>query len=208
MSVEVTTIVTGPFVENSYVAHDPQSLDAVIIDPGADPGRIIRTIEQLGAKPLAVLLTHAHIDHAGAVGRILERFAVPFLCHEEEQEWLDGIQAQARMFGVRAEPTPKPTRYVKDGEELVFGTLKLKVIHTPGHTAGGVSYLIERFLFAGDTLFEGSIGRTDLPGGSYDQIIDSILNRIVPLGDDIVVYSGHGPETNVGREKRHNPFLR
>jgi len=179
-----------------------------VIDPGGDLDQILAAAREENVRIEKILLTHAHIDHAGAVGKILERFPVPFLCHEQEQEWLDGMQAQARMFGVRAEPTPKPTRYVKDGEQLAFGTLKFKVLHTPGHTAGGVCYLIDRVLFAGDTLFEGSIGRTDLPGGSYDQIIDSILNRIVPLGDDVVVYSGHGPETNVAREKRHNPFLR
>jgi hydroxyacylglutathione hydrolase len=208
MSVEVTTIVTGPFVENAYVAHDPQTLDAVIVDPGDDPGRILRTVEQLGAKPRAVLLTHAHIDHASAAGRILEKHPVPLLCHRDEQYWLDRLEGQARMFGVHATAVPAPTRYVEDGDELVFGSLKFKVLHTPGHTAGGVCYFIERVLFAGDTLFEGSIGRTDLPGGSYDAIIESIERKILPLGDDVTVYSGHGPETTVGRERRSNPFLR
>jgi len=207
MSVEVTTIVTGPFVENAFVVHDSETLDAVIVDPGDDPGRIVRTIEQLGVRPHAVLLTHAHIDHAGAVGAILEKFPVPLLCHREEQYWLDRVESQARMFGVRATKMPKPDRYVEDGEELRFGSLLLRVIHTPGHTAGGVSYLIGKALFAGDTLFAGSIGRTDLPGGSYEGIIASIERKILPLGDDVVVYSGHGPETTVAREKRSNPFL-
>ena len=208
MPIEVTTVVTGPFVENCFVAHDPETLDAVIIDPGDNAGRILRTVEQLGAKPLAVLLTHAHVDHAGAAGEILEKHAIPFLVHEEDQEWLDQLPAQARMFGVRAKPAPKPTGYFKDGETLTFGSIALKVIHTPGHTAGGVCFHAGKVLFAGDTLFAGSIGRTDLPGGDYDRIISSIVDRILPLGDDVVVYTGHGPETTVGIERRTNPFLR
>ncbi|MBI5490358.1 MAG: MBL fold metallo-hydrolase [Deltaproteobacteria bacterium] len=207
MTIEVTPVVTGPFVENAYVVHDPKTLDAVIIDPGDDPGRIARTVEQLGAKPLAVLLTHGHIDHVGAVGRVLEKFEVPLLCHEADQPWLDGIEKQARMFGLQVDKVPQPTRYVTDGEELTFGSLVFKVIHTPGHSAGGVCYLIGRTLFAGDSIFEGSIGRTDFPDGSYDQLIESIETRILPLGDDVTIYSGHGPETTVGRERRANPFL-
>jgi glyoxylase-like metal-dependent hydrolase (beta-lactamase superfamily II) len=207
MTVEVTTIVTGPFVENAFVVHDPATHDAVIIDPGDDPGRIIRTVEQLEARPLAVLLTHAHIDHAGAVAPVLERFPVPLVCHREEEYWLERLEGQARMFGVRSAKTAKPTRFVADGDELVFGSLGFRVLHTPGHTAGGVSYVIGKAVFAGDTLFAGSIGRTDLPGGSYDEIIASIVEKLVPLGDDVVVYSGHGPETTIGRERRTNPFL-
>ncbi|NMC72669.1 MAG: MBL fold metallo-hydrolase [Myxococcales bacterium] len=208
MSIEVNTVVTGPFVENTFVVHDTETLDAVIIDPGDDPGRILRTVEQLGVKVHAVLLTHAHIDHAGAVGRILEKLKVPFLVHKEEQFWLDGLEEQARMFGVRAGAAPKPTGYLEDGQELTFGSLRFRVIHTPGHTAGGVSFLIDKILFAGDTLFAGSIGRTDLPGGSYEQILESIEKRLLPLGDDVAVYCGHGPETTLGRERRSNPFLR
>jgi glyoxylase-like metal-dependent hydrolase (beta-lactamase superfamily II) len=208
MSIEVHTVVTGPFVENAFVVHDTATHDAVIIDPGDDPGRILRTAEQLGAKVHAVLLTHGHIDHAGAVGRILEKLKVPFLVHKEEQYWLDGLEEQARMFGVRAGAVPQPTGYLEDGQELTFGSLRFKVIHTPGHTAGGVSYVIGKIVFAGDTLFAGSIGRTDLPGGSFDQIIASIEQRLLPLGDDVDVYCGHGPETTLGRERRSNPFLR
>jgi hydroxyacylglutathione hydrolase len=207
MSIEVTPVVTGPFVENSYVVHDPQTKDAVIIDPGDDPGRIVRTVEQLGAKPVAVLLTHGHIDHVGAVARILEKFPVPLLCHEGDQHWLDGLEEQGRMFGLRTGKVPKPTRYVVDGEELKLGSLSFKVIHTPGHSAGGVCYLIGKTLFAGDTLFEGSIGRSDFPDGSHEQLLESIQQRILPLGDDVAVFSGHGPETTVGRERRFNPFL-
>jgi len=208
MSLEVHTVVTGPFVENAFVVHDPETLDAAILDPGDDPGRILRTVEQLGVQVRAVLLTHAHIDHAGAVGRILEKHPVPFLVHKEEQFWLDGLEEQARMFGLRAGAVPKPTGYLEDGQELVFGSLRFRVIHTPGHTAGSVSFLVDRILFVGDTLFAGSIGRTDLPGGSYEQILESIEKRLLPLGDDVVVYCGHGPETTLGRERRTNPFLR
>jgi len=208
MNLEVNTVVTGPFVENAFIVHDTETLDAAIIDPGDDPGRILRTVEQLGVKVHAVLLTHAHIDHAGAVGRILEQLPVPFLVHREEQFWLDGLEEQARMFGIRAGTVPKPTGYLEDGQELTFGSLRFRVIHTPGHTAGGICFLIDKILFAGDTLFAGSIGRTDLPGGSYEQIIDSIEKRLLPLGDDVAVYCGHGPETTLGRERRTNPFLR
>ena len=207
MSIEVTTVVTGPFVENSYVVHDPQTKDAVILDPGDDPGRILRTVEQLGAKPLAILLTHGHIDHVGAVGRLLEKLDVPLLCHEGDQRWLDGAEKQGRMFGVQVDKVPKPTRYVTDDEELTFGSLTFKVIHTPGHSAGGVCYLIGKILFAGDTIFQGSVGRSDFPDGSHDQLITSIETRILPLGDDVTLYCGHGPETTVGRERRSNPFL-
>lgn len=208
MSMEVATVVTGPFVENSYVAYDTDTRDAVIIDPGDDPGRILRTVDQLGVEPKAVLLTHAHIDHAGAVGAILGKHAVPFVCHRDEQQWLDGMEGQAMMFGVRSSPPPKPTRYVEDGEKIRFGSLEFEVLHSPGHTSGGVCYLIGKVLFSGDTLFAGSIGRTDLPGGSYEGIIESIEKKILTLADDVVVYSGHGPMTTVGRERRSNPFLR
>ena len=207
MSIEVTLVVTGPFAENSYVVHDTETRDAVIIDPGDDPGRILRTVEQAGARPLAVLLTHGHNDHVGAVARILETFDVPLLCHEGDQPWLDGVEKQGRMFGLRVGKVPKPTRYVTDNEELTFGSLQLKVIHTPGHSAGGVCYLLGRILFAGDTIFQGSVGRSDFPDGSHDQLIESIETRILPLGDDVAIYSGHGPETTVAREKRTNPFL-
>ena len=207
MSIEVTPVVTGPFVENSYVVHDPRTKDAVIIDPGDDPGRIVRTVEQLGAKPLAILLTHGHIDHVAAVSRVLEKFDVPLLCHEADLPWLEGMEEQGRMFGLRVGKGPKPTRYVKDGDKLTFGSLEFEVIHTPGHSAGGVCYLIGKTLFAGDTVFEGSIGRTDFPDGSYEQLIESIQQRILPLGDDVAIFSGHGPETSVGRERRSNPFL-
>jgi glyoxylase-like metal-dependent hydrolase (beta-lactamase superfamily II) len=207
MTVEITEIVTGAFVENAYLVHDTATGDAVIVDPGDNPGRIVRTVEQAGAKPKAVLLTHAHIDHAGAAAEIQEHFDVPLYCHAADEAMLDRLGAQARMFGIGGVRKPRVDHHVEDGQILAFGSLELKVLHTPGHTPGGVCYLVGDRLLAGDTLFAGSIGRTDLPGGSYEQIIDSIRDKILGLDDSVRVYTGHGPETTVGRERRTNPFL-
>lgn len=208
--MHVEHLILGPFMVNCYVVGDPSSGDAVIIDAGDSDERIIQKVESLGLKPVCLANTHAHIDHTGSVKTVADHFGVGFYLHESDEPLLDRLSAQAGMFGVKFSGVPKVTGYLEDGGVLEAGTLSLNIIHTPGHSPGSVSFHApdERILLCGDTLFAGSIGRTDLPGGSYDQEIRSIKERLFCLPDDTKVYTGHGPVTTIGEEKRTNPFLK
>lgn len=197
------------FMENAYLVADKSTGEGYFIDPGDNAAELIALAEENKIKPIAVLNTHAHIDHIAAVAEIKKHFGIKFYLHKEDEIWLDNLARQSRLFGVADVERPSIDEYLKEGDTLPLGRFSLKVIHTPGHSAGGVCFYIEKagVLISGDTLFEGSIGRTDFPGGNYDLLISKIKKKLFLLPDETKVYSGHGNPTTVGKEKKSNPFL-
>ncbi|NOY59198.1 MAG: MBL fold metallo-hydrolase [Calditrichaeota bacterium] len=192
---------------NSYLVVCENTKAAVVIDPGEDEDKILRKIRERGAKIKYILLTHGHVDHLGAVAEIQQETGAEICIHKNEVPFVENAGVQASFFDLRI-PTPfKIDHYVKDGDELQVGELIFRVLETPGHSPGGVCYLCGDCLFSGDTLFQQSIGRTDLPGGAQQQLLDSIAKKLLILPERIKVYPGHGPATTIGDEKRLNPFL-
>lgn len=201
-------LVVGPLGVNCYILGDDATREAFVIDPGGNARDILNALERHQLKVSAIVNTHAHFDHVVALDEIRTATGAPFMIHVEEADTLARAQASAALFGL-AIPPPKPAdRLLRDGDELSAGKISLKVLHTPGHTPGGICLLDGKNLFAGDTLFQGSIGRTDFPGGDYGTLMRSIRDRLLPLPDDTVVYPGHGPSTTLREEKTLNPFLR
>jgi hydroxyacylglutathione hydrolase len=205
--MHIETIVVGMFATNCYLLTDPQTSQAVLIDPGAEADRVIKKVEDKQIKLQYIVNTHCHIDHACEVAQVQKYFNVPFYIHEEEAPLLKMLPEQGRLFGLVVKDTPTVTAYIKDGEVLQFGNMKGRVLHTPGHSPGGISINFDNHLFVGDCLFMDSIGRTDLYRGDYDQLIHSIKTKLLTFDDSVTVYPGHGPSTTIGREKALNPFL-
>ncbi len=198
----------GPVAANCYIFGDDATGEVFVIDPGDEPDRILATLRRLAVRPIAIVNTHGHFDHVQGVDAVRHAAQIPFWIHEAEQEVLEHGPARARMlFGLELPPSPVPDRWLKDGDLLQVGRLTLTVRHTPGHSPGGVCLLGDGLAFVGDTLFAGSIGRTDLPGGEHGTLLASIARVLLPLPDGTVCYPGHGPETTIGEEKRTNPFL-
>jgi glyoxylase-like metal-dependent hydrolase (beta-lactamase superfamily II) len=207
--VKIRTFVVHPFQVNCYLVSDEASGRAVLIDPGDDAERLVEAVRQAGVTLTALLATHGHVDHIGAVADLQKAFAVPFRIHRAEQFWIDRLAAQAVAFGLPAPSRPVPDGFLEDGERVDVGGIALDVLHVPGHAPGHVAFVAraEKAAFVGDVLFAGSIGRTDFPGGSHAQLIASIRERLFPLGDDVTCYCGHGPATTIGEERRGNPFV-
>lgn len=197
----IKAIPAGIYDANCYIVVDEVTREAVVMDPGGDDLRLKNYIDSLNVKVKYILLTHGHVDHVGAVEYLSKAYNVPYYIHELEEEYM---AKDNYVFG----NLPKAPFNIKDGDVLGFSEGDIKVIHTPGHTKGGVCFLIGNSLFTGDTLFQGSIGRTDFPGGDFDEIIDSIKGKLFSLGDKVEVYPGHGGKTSIEYEKRGNPFLR
>jgi glyoxylase-like metal-dependent hydrolase (beta-lactamase superfamily II) len=208
MIVEMLTV--GPFQENCYVVGDEVSGEGALVDPGDEATRIALAVEQTGLEIGQIIITHAHIDHVGAIAPLVEEYACPVLMHEEAEAMLKTVPQQAMMMGLRFGKVPRMDRHVADEEVLEVGSLRLRSLYTPGHAPGHLSFLVEGegVVFSGDALFAGSVGRVDLPGGSMDVLMRSIEERLMPLPDDTRVLSGHGPETTIARERMTNPFLR
>jgi len=202
-----------PFMKNGFVVAGEDSPEALLIDPGDEVDTLLDQAARANLSIVAILLTHAHLDHITGVGRAKKKLGVPVCLHRDDLFLYNGVVEQGRMFGLTVSPQPPIDRLYEVGVPLHFGSLVVDVRHTPGHCPGGVCLAIgdkdstERALFVGDTLFAGSIGRTDLPGGDYDVLIASIRNVLFSYPDEAVVYSGHGPETTIGEERRTNPFL-
>ena len=204
------TIPVTPFQQNCSLLWCDRTLEAAVIDPGGEVERITAAARRHGVTIRHILLTHAHIDHAGGTATLARMLGVPIVGpHPADRFWIDGMPQQARMFGMPPAEAFEPDRWLADGDTVRIGEVTLAVRHTPGHTPGHVVFhdAESKRAFVGDVLFAGSIGRTDFPGGDYDTLIDSIRRRLWPLGDDTVFVPGHGPESTFGRERRSNPYV-
>jgi hydroxyacylglutathione hydrolase len=201
------TLTIGPFQENCYVIGDGET--GAIVDPGDEAARIALAVEQTGLEIGQILVTHAHIDHVGAVGALADEYACPVLMHAEAEPMLQQLPTQAMMMGLRFGKVPAVDRHIQDGETLEVGSLKLQSLYTPGHAPGHLAFYVESegLVLSGDALFAGSVGRTDLFGGDMEVLVRSIRERLLTLPDETRVYPGHGPQTTIGDERAYNPFL-
>jgi glyoxylase-like metal-dependent hydrolase (beta-lactamase superfamily II) len=204
------TFPVGPLACNCTILGDREAGEAIVIDPGDEVGRIYRRLVELGLKLKQILVTHAHIDHVGGALKLKGLTGAPILLNENDLPLLKMMDQQANWLGVATPETAPPDESLADGLRVGLDHYPAQVIYTPGHTQGSVClhFAALKLLVAGDTLFEGSIGRTDLPGGDYGQIINSIQTRLLSLPDETRVLTGHGPATTIGAERRSNPFLR
>ena len=205
--IHITRLVISPFASNCYIVRNSDNDQATVIDPGGEPDLILKTIEDQNLDLAHILLTHGHIDHITAVSTLTKRFDVPVNAHQEERQILEAAPMQAQMFGLPPVAAPTITDWFKDADILTINGLNFQVIHTPGHSPGGSCFLLQEDIFVGDTLFESSIGRTDLPGGNFQQLIHSIKTQLLTLPDELIVHPGHGESTTLGQEKKLNPFL-
>lgn len=209
-SLAVEIFTGGPFMENCYLVYARQEPHAAwIVDAGHSAAGVVARTKELGLDVSALVNTHAHIDHVAAVAELKELLGVPFWLHGDEAPLLDAVPLQARMFGLPPCKAPTVDAPLEIGQNLDLGGHELTVLPTPGHTPGGccLYFAAEGFVLVGDTLFAGSIGRTDLPGGDHEQLLTSIARELLTLPDEVIAYSGHGPPTTIGEERRHNPFL-
>ena len=205
--MKIVQIPNGQFVEICYLVIDEGSRECVVIDPGEEAGLILRRITEAGVRPVAIWVTHAHLDHVMGVPRLSRETGAPIYLHPADRELYDHVIQQGLAFGIRVESLPPPDREFVPGETVRVGTVGFTVRHAPGHSPGSVCLVGDGVVFTGDVLFAGSIGRTDLPGADFDTLIRSIERELLVLPDSTMVYSGHGPETTVGRERGTNPFL-
>ncbi|HEY3368044.1 MAG TPA: MBL fold metallo-hydrolase [Symbiobacteriaceae bacterium] len=209
MTVQIYSRELGDFATNCYIVACPQTNACAVIDPGVPDPWVKRTLADHGLKPVAIILTHGHLDHIGGVAWVREFTGAPVLVHTADAPMLtDPVRNGSAAFGGLV-TAPPPDRLLADGETITVGKLELQVLHTPGHTPGGICLYIRDggHLITGDTLFAGSIGRTDLPGGSFETLIRSIREKLLTLPDETTVYPGHGPATSIGDERAYNPFL-
>ena len=200
-------LVVGPLQVNCFIVGCEASKEALVIDPGEEGERILARLAALNLQLKMVINTHGHFDHVGANYRLLEKSGAEFLIHSADAPLLPRAKEHGRKYGLDVQVSPPPTRLLHGGETLTVGTLKIQVIATPGHTAGGISLLIGEHLFSGDTLFADSVGRTDLPGGDHQTLVSSIRKGLFILPEATIVHPGHGPDTTIGREKRLNPYV-
>ena len=210
--MDIKTLVLGDYETNCLcVRADDSAKDCIIIDCGISPEPLLEHLEENELNPVAVILTHTHIDHIFGLTALTESYPdVKIVAHEEDADGLtDPTKNLSAMMGMNFTTSPA-NQFVIDGDKISFAGIELTVIHTPGHTPGGMSLYAkdQGILFAGDTLFDGSVGRTDFPGGNTETLINSIRTKLLTLPDETIVYTGHGPETTIEREKQHNPFLR
>ncbi len=210
LSVAVFTF--NPFQENTYVVHD--GTQAILFDPGcwnsAEERELEAWFRDNAITPARLVLTHAHIDHVFGCAWAHKRYGLLPELHRDDLPLLNRAPLQGELYGVHCEPSPGPKHFIEPGDTIALGNNELKVLFVPGHAPGHIALFAEkeRFVIAGDVLFRDSIGRTDLPGGDMDTLLRSIREQLFPLGDDVTVHSGHGPETTIGRERKKNPFLR
>ena len=203
----LTRLVVGPLQVNCFILADEKTKEAVIIDPGDDAQELLKIIKDKGLKVKYLLITHGHFDHVGANKALKEATGAELLIHEGDAQIMASASMHSRAFGMNAVASPHADRYVKHGEVITAGEISLKVLHTPGHSPGGISLLEQGMVFTGDALFAGSIGRTDLPGGDLNTLLRSIKTNLMTLPDETKVFCGHGPATTIGDERRENPFL-
>ena len=203
----IKKLPVGPIMANCFILGCEETLEGAVIDPGDDTDKILMILAEHRLTVKKIINTHGHFDHVGGNKRLKDATGAPILIHPQDAHMLAHLSVTAQAMGLSAENSPAPDQQIDEGDTITFGNIALKVIHTPGHTPGGISLYTEGHLFVGDTLFAGSIGRTDFPGGDYGTLIASVQKKLFALGDDVVVYTGHGPETTIGREKKTNPFV-
>jgi glyoxylase-like metal-dependent hydrolase (beta-lactamase superfamily II) len=197
----------GPFQANAYLLVGPSGSRAALIDPGLDADVVLDEVRTRGLRVDWILNTHGHLDHTAGNAAAKRATAAPLAIHREDVPWLAHLQAQGVAFGIPVQDSPEPDVVLEDGQRLPFDGLEIEVLHTPGHSSGSVCFRAGDLLLVGDTLFRGSVGRTDLPGGSWETLLRSVRERLFSLPDDLACWPGHGPETTVGEERRTNPFL-
>lgn len=206
-SIRIERRAVEPFLKNGYVVVCPETREAAYIDPGDEAVLLVDFIDRQRVRLVAVLNTHAHMDHICGIGQVRERWDAPIYLHPDDLPLYDSLEVQGQWFGMSYPPAPRVDRELLPGQELWVGRIPVKVHHTPGHSPGGVCLEMGEHVFCGDLIFAGSIGRTDLPGGSYETLMTSIREVLLPLGDEKILHPGHGPETTIARERATNPFL-
>lgn len=205
--LEIVPVLNGQFAENCYLVWERGGRDAVLVDPGEEPARFLAEAAARGLAIGAIWLTHAHIDHISGVADVHATTGAPIWLHPDDRPYYDNLPQQAHWFGLRLGPPPPPQHALAHGQALAIGTVPVEVRHVPGHSPGHVVFVAAGLVLGGDVLFEGSIGRTDLPGGDHETLITGIRRELLSLPDDTVIWPGHGPSTTIGRERRGNPFL-
>lgn len=204
----IKELAVGMFMANCIILGCEKTRQAAVIDPGDETERILLSLADSKLKLKYIINTHGHFDHVGGNKKMKEATGADILIHFLDAPMLSRLSSDATLFGFSAENSPPPDRTLEDNDIISFGEIRLKVIHTPGHSPGGISLYNDDKVFVGDTLFADSIGRSDLPGGDFNTLISSIKNRLFELGDDVKVFPGHGHNTTIGREKLSNPFVR
>jgi hydroxyacylglutathione hydrolase len=204
---ELLRFPLGPFQANAYVLVGPSGRRAVVIDPGLDADALVRVVEERGLEVDWILDTHGHLDHVAGNARLRRATGAPLAIHPEDLAWLARLQVQGAAFGIPVDDSPQPDVLLSDGQVLPFDGLNIEVLHVPGHSRGSVAFRVGEAVIVGDTLFRGSVGRTDLPGGSHEDLVASIRERLFALPGGTVCWPGHGPETTVDDERRANPFV-
>ena len=206
--LKVEPLIVGPLFSNCYIIWDDDEKIGAIIDPGDDGDKILENVKNLEIKIKYILATHGHFDHVGAVAFLKQKLDSEFLAHEEDFFFIKDGKTSAQRWLIDIDQPPNPDRFIKEGDKIKIGKFELEVLHTPGHSPGGVSFLYDKMVFCGDTLFQGSIGRTDFIKGSLEELTNSIKTRLYSLPDETIVYAGHGPVTTIGDEKKYNAFVR
>ncbi|HHV27760.1 MBL fold metallo-hydrolase [Anaerosalibacter bizertensis] len=205
--MKIERLPVGIYAANCYIVYCEDTKEGIVIDPGGEGDTILERIKKLDLNIKYIILTHGHGDHIGGIIEVKNGTKAPILIHKGDEELLKDATKNLSSMMFTGKVQVIADKFVEDKEELKFGNHMIEIIHTPGHTPGGISIKIEENLFTGDTLFAGSIGRTDFPGGSYKQIIESIKEKLILYPDDTIVYPGHGPSSTIGREKASNPFI-
>lgn len=206
--MRIFKLAVGPFEMNSYIVAEDDGKASLLIDPGDEPERILQLIRQQNLTPERIVCTHTHIDHIRHLAAVKSILNIPLFIHENDLPLLEGLKDQALFFDLNTSPVPDVDGFLQDGDVFKTGEMEFKVLHTPGHSPGSICLYAQGHVFVGDVLFKNSIGRTDLYGGNYDQLIASIQKKLLTLPDETVVHPGHGEDTTIGAEKRNNPFLR
>ncbi len=210
MKAKVTVIPVGPLQMNSVLltAQGPNGLETILVDPGGDPQKLLRAVQDSGGTLTALLATHGHFDHVEGAAAIQEVYDLPLRCHQGDLPIIENMQEIQRAYGFQPTALPRLGDDLTDGGNISFAGAEISITHVPGHSPGQVMFRLPGYALVGDCLFAGSVGRTDLPGGDFPTLEKSIRESIYTLADETVVVCGHGPDTTVGQEKRHNPFVR
>lgn len=203
----IKELAVGPLMANCFICGCSKTKEAVVIDPGGDADRILLSLADSNLNVKYIINTHGHFDHVSANGKLKDATGADILIHPLDAGMLEQLSSNAAFFGISVENSPPCDQTIEENDTVSFGDITLKVLHTPGHTPGGISLYTNGIVFVGDTLFAGSIGRTDFPGGDFDTLISSIKTKLFRMDDEMRVLSGHGPETTIGKEKRYNPFV-